>query len=156
MFHCRYILRSITSSPFLMSAKKSSSGKKGKNANDKSKSAGNPKVSAPIASSILPNAISVNKSGNIELRIHAKPGAKNNNITGISPNAIGVQIAAPPVDGEANTELAKYMAKVLKLRKSDVSVDRGLKSREKTLLIKDDSIDIERAMELLKSECGTD
>ena len=37
---------------------------------------------------------------------------------------VGIQIAAPPVDGEANTELVKYMSKVLGLRKSDVSLDK--------------------------------
>jgi len=37
---------------------------------------------------------------------------------------VGVQINAPPVEGEANTELIKYMAAVLGLRKSDISLDR--------------------------------
>jgi hypothetical protein len=37
---------------------------------------------------------------------------------------VGVQINAPPVEGEANTELVKYMAAVLGVRKSDVSLDR--------------------------------
>ena len=37
---------------------------------------------------------------------------------------MSVQIAAPPVDGEANKELVKYLSSVLNLRKSDVSLDR--------------------------------
>jgi hypothetical protein len=45
---------------------------------------------------------------------------------GIDDEGVGVQIAAPPVDGEANTELVKYMAKLLGLRKSDVSLDKVL------------------------------
>ena len=44
--------------------------------------------------------------------------------TDISPEGVGVQIAAPPVDGEANTTLVKYVAAVLGVRKSDVSLDR--------------------------------
>jgi uncharacterized protein YggU (UPF0235/DUF167 family) len=35
-----------------------------------------------------------------------------------------VQISAPPVEGEENTELVKCMATVLGLRKSDVSLDK--------------------------------
>ena len=35
---------------------------------------------------------------------------------------MGIQIDALPEDGEANTELVKYMSKVLGLRKSDVSL----------------------------------
>lgn len=99
------------------------------------------------------NAISVNKCGEIVLRIHAKPGAKQNTITDVSPEAIGVQIAAPPVDGEANAELLKFISKLLQLRKSDVSLDRGSKSREKVLIIAKDSIDIDRATQLINSEC---
>ena len=33
-------------------------------------------------------------------------------------------IAAPPGDGEANKELIRYIAKLLKLRSSDVSLDK--------------------------------
>lgn len=42
----------------------------------------------------------------------------------ISEDAVGVAISAPPVEGEANTELVKYLASVLGMRKSDVSLDR--------------------------------
>lgn len=98
-------------------------------------------------------AISVNKSGEIALRIHAKPGAKQNGITDVSAEAIGVQIAAPPVDGEANTELVKYMSKVLQLRKSDLCLDRGSKSREKVLLVAKNTIDIDQVTQLITKEC---
>ena len=45
-------------------------------------------------------------------------------ISDIGSEGVGVQIAAPPVDGEANTELVRYIASVLGLRKSDVSLDK--------------------------------
>lgn len=126
-----------------MSSKKS---KKGKAA-----SANTANAADKAKSSIT--AVGVNNSGNIVLRIHAKPGAKQNAITDIMDEAIGVQIAAPPVDGEANAELVKYIAKVLQLRKSDVSVDRGSKSREKTLLIAGDAgKDSAQVLDLLKTE----
>lgn len=43
---------------------------------------------------------------------------------GIEEEGVGVQISAPPVEGAANTELVKYLASVLGLRKSDVSLER--------------------------------
>lgn len=46
-----------------------------------------------------------------------------------------MQIAAPPVEGEANTELVKYMSKLLGLRKSDVTLDKGARSKNKTLVV---------------------
>lgn len=97
--------------------------------------------------------ILLNKSGNIIIKIHAKPGAKQNTVTDISDGAYGVQIAAPPVDGEANTELVKFVSKLLQLRKSDVSLDKGSKSREKIILIdKSAQITIEKAIDLFNNE----
>ncbi|XP_058825567.1 UPF0235 protein C15orf40 homolog [Topomyia yanbarensis] len=75
------------------------------------------------------------KSGNVLIKILAKPGSKTNGITDVGEDGVGVQIAAPPIDGEANTELVKYLAKLLELRKSDVSLDKGSKSRQKTIVL---------------------
>lgn len=44
--------------------------------------------------------------------------------TDIGSEAVSVQINAPPVDGEANTELVQYLATVLGLRRSDISLDK--------------------------------
>lgn len=107
-----------------------------------------------IKKSTALSAISVNKSGEIAIRIHAKPGAKQNSITDIAADAIGVQIAAPPVDGEANAELIKFISKVLQVRKSDLNLDRGSKSREKILLLAKNTIDQDRVMEIFKKECA--
>lgn len=117
------------------------------------KSSGKLNSSTDVNKTPTVSAISINKTGEIVLRIHAKPGSKQNGITDISTEAIGVQIAAPPVDGEANTELVKYISKVLQLRKSDVSLDRGSKSREKILLVAKNTIDIDRITQLIKTEC---
>ncbi len=47
---------------------------------------------------------------------------------------VGVAVAAPPMDGEANAELIRFMAQVLGLRKSDLSLDSGARSRNKVSL----------------------
>ncbi|XP_063435653.1 UPF0235 protein C15orf40 homolog [Mytilus trossulus] len=71
----------------------------------------------------------------VSIKITAKLGAKDNSITDFEDDGIGVQISAPPVDGEANTALVKYMAKVLGIRKSDVSLVKGSRSRNKVLVV---------------------
>lgn len=43
---------------------------------------------------------------------------------GIDADGVGISIAAPPVDGEANSELIKFVSKELKVRKSDVSLEK--------------------------------
>ncbi|KAL7303790.1 hypothetical protein TKK_0003919 [Trichogramma kaykai] len=94
--------------------------------------------------------IDVDKNGNVRIRIQAKPGAKQNNVTDIGQEAVGVAIAAPPQEGEANAELVKYLSSVLSVRKSDVSLDRGSRSRHKTIIVTGSSV--EKVTERLKSE----
>jgi uncharacterized protein YggU (UPF0235/DUF167 family) len=41
----------------------------------------------------------------------------------VQDDVITVQIAAPPVDGEANKELVKYITRFLNLKNGDVELD---------------------------------
>lgn len=85
--------------------------------------------------------ITSDKSGNICIKILAKPGAKENRVIDIHPEGVGIQIAAPPLDGEANTELVKYLASSLGVRKSDVSLEKGSRSRQKTITVSGSSLE---------------
>ncbi|KAI8867554.1 DUF167-domain-containing protein, partial [Ramicandelaber brevisporus] len=67
------------------------------------------------------------------LRVHVKPDAQQSQITSVDDEAVSVQIAAPPRDGEANKEVARFVAELFGLRKTDVAVVSGLKSREKVV-----------------------
>ncbi|XP_037009490.2 UPF0235 protein C15orf40 homolog [Artibeus jamaicensis] len=77
--------------------------------------------------------VTVDPKGCVTVAIHAKPGSKQNAITDLTAEAVSVAIAAPPSEGEANAELCRYLSKVLELRKSDVILDKGAKSREKVV-----------------------
>jgi uncharacterized protein (TIGR00251 family) len=46
-----------------------------------------------------------------------------------------VQLAAPPVDGEANAALVEFLADALAARRSDVSIERGDTGRRKTVRV---------------------
>lgn len=122
----------------------------------KKSSKNTPKTTATVPSLNDPanGPITLDKAGNIRILILAKPGAKQNAITDIGEEGCGVQIAAPPVEGEANAELVRFVSKVLQLRKSDVTLDRGSKSRHKTILVdKEANVTLERCVELLRKEC---
>lgn len=51
-------------------------------------------------------------------------------LTDVSTEAVGVSIAAPPTDGEANTELIRYLAEVLDLKKSQISLSKVLETHK--------------------------
>lgn len=128
-----------------------SSNKKSKKSNPKTASS---TIPAPIPI-VAAGPVRVDKCGHLQIQIQAKPGAKQTGITDISADACGVQIAAPPVEGEANAELVRYMAKVLELRRGDVSLDRGSKSRHKIVLVdRSAAMSPERCLELLRQECA--
>lgn len=77
--------------------------------------------------------VATDSKGFVTIAIHAKPGSKQNAVTDLNTEAVGMAIAAPPSEGEANAELCRYLSKVLDLRKSDVVLDKGGKSREKVV-----------------------
>ncbi|KAJ8304070.1 hypothetical protein KUTeg_017653 [Tegillarca granosa] len=86
--------------------------------------------------------VTVKQDNSVIIKILAKPG--------ITDEGVGVQIAAPPVEGQANTELVKYISKLLGLRKSDVTLETGSKSRAKTIVV--NGLDRDTILDKLKSE----
>jgi len=77
----------------------------------------------PKQQALAPSCLEQLADGRIKIKIHAKPNAKTNSITGISED-LDVQIAAPPKEGEANEELISYLSSVLEIRKSDLQLDK--------------------------------
>lgn len=93
------------------------------------------------------------KSGAVIISVHAKPGSKHSSITDVSAEAVGVAIAAPPADGEANAELIRYLAEVLELKKSHIALDKGSRSRDKLLRV-DSSLSPEEVLRRLRQAAG--
>ena len=56
-------------------------------------------------------------------------------ITGVRQGALEVAIGAPPVDGEANGELVRFLAKLLGVPRSSIALASGAASRQKTIAI---------------------
>lgn len=82
-----------------------------------------------------------------ELLVRVVPGAKKSEIIGEHEGALKVRIQAPPVDGKANKELVRFLAReVFGLSRSQVRLIRGDKSRSKVLEL---DVDVERARKML-------
>jgi len=71
----------------------------------------------------------------VRLRIRAQPRASRTEITGEHGGALKVRLAAPPVDGDANRELVRFIAKVTRVPISAVRVVAGSSSRNKVIEI---------------------
>jgi len=72
---------------------------------------------------------------NYRLNLKVTPNARTNEVTGIRDGIIQVKINASPIEGKANSELVKYLAGLLEIPKSNISILRGHTSRNKTIEI---------------------
>ena len=84
----------------------------------------------------LPSCIQPS-SNKITIRVQAKPNARHSSIGDINDECIGVSIAAPAQDGEANKELCEYLASIIPgAKKRDVTIrPSSFKSRSKLIEI---------------------
>ena len=68
----------------------------------------------------------------VSLRIKAQPNASRNEFCEVYDNdAIKIRIKAPAVEGAANKELVKFLAKSFKVSKSDILFKTGQNSKVK-------------------------
>ena len=68
----------------------------------------------------------------VSLRIKAQPAASKNEFCEIyGEDAIKIRIKAPAVEGAANKELVKFLAKSFKVLKSDIIFKTGKNSKIK-------------------------
>jgi len=74
------------------------------------------------------------EDGFITLRIKAQPNASKSEFAGIyGEDAIKVRVAAPAVEGAANKELIKFIAKSFKVSKSSIKLVSGQSSKVKLI-----------------------
>lgn len=81
------------------------------------------------------NWFHADKDGAFCLALHIQPGAKKSGVAGLHGEALKIRLAAPPVDGKANAALLAYLAEVLNIPKSAVSLKSGQSSRQKVVRV---------------------
>jgi uncharacterized protein (TIGR00251 family) len=69
-------------------------------------------------------------------RVIVQPRGSKNEITGLQGDALKIRLTAPPVEGAANKMCIDFLARSLKVQKSDVEIVRGQASRAKKILVR--------------------
>ena len=86
----------------------------------------------------MTNMVRLRESKNgLTFDIQVIPHASRAEIAGVQEGAFKVKVTAPPVEGAANEACIKLLARELGLKKSQMEISSGAKSRKKTVLIKD-------------------
>lgn len=69
------------------------------------------------------------------LRVRVQPRASREGLAGVRAGALVVRLAAPPVEGQANEALVRYVGALFDLPASAVRLQHGARGREKVLLL---------------------
>jgi uncharacterized protein (TIGR00251 family) len=74
--------------------------------------------------------------GGVIFKVIVQPRASENGIIGLQGDALKIRLTAPPVEGAANKMCIEFLAKSLKVRKTDVEIVRGQSTRTKKMLVR--------------------
>jgi uncharacterized protein (TIGR00251 family) len=77
--------------------------------------------------------------GAITFAVRVVARASRTEIAGEHDGALRVRVAAPPVEGAANAELIRFLAKLLRLSARDVEIVLGHTSKMKVLRVRNAS-----------------
>ena len=84
--------------------------------------------------------------------IQVTPHAASAQVVGVQEGMLKIKVTALPVEGEANEACIKLLAKTFALKKSQMEIFVGAKSRRKTVLVKDISRE-ELEIRIRRSQC---
>ena len=71
----------------------------------------------------------------VVLKVQVQPRASRDEVVGLHGEALKIRIAAPPVAGAANKHLLKFLAKKLKITRSQMNITSGTAARAKSISI---------------------
>jgi len=76
------------------------------------------------------------KGDGITFRVRVQPRVSRTEIAGEHGGALKLRVAAPPVDGKANEECRRFLAKLFKVGARDVEIIAGAAVRDKVIRIR--------------------
>lgn len=74
-------------------------------------------------------------SSGVVLRVFVAPRSSSNKVLGMHDGMVKVALTAPPVEGAANKALVAFLAKLLGVSKTSVTIVAGETSRKKSVSV---------------------
>ena len=84
-------------------------------------------------------------AGGVRLAVQITPNAKKSEVIGLLDDVIKIRLQAQPIEGKANDALVRYIADVLKVPKSAVSITHGHTNKRKLLEVHAANVTVESA-----------
>ena len=74
-------------------------------------------------------------TGGVQFAVKIHPRARKNAVTGQVGEAIKIALTAPPVEGKANAACIEFLAELLNVPRSSVTIAAGQTSRNKLIRV---------------------
>ena len=87
------------------------------------------------------------QDNSLALDVYVQPRASKNRVAGMHGSALKICVTAPPVENKANEAVIDFIAELLGVPKSTVSIKSGKQGRSKRLLVS--NLALKKAQEAL-------
>lgn len=84
-------------------------------------------------------------NGTVRVRLLVQPRASRTEVVGEHGDAIKLRVAAPPVEGEANREVVRFLSKLLGIPAGSVELLSGESGRRKVVELRGVTVDFVRS-----------
>ncbi|MFC0323641.1 DUF167 family protein YggU [Gallibacterium melopsittaci] len=85
------------------------------------------------------------------LNIYLQPKASKDQIIGLHGDELKITITAPPIDGQANAHLIKFLSKQFKVAKNQIELRKGELARHKQIFITAPKVIPDEILTILKT-----
>ena len=88
------------------------------------------------------------KDGEVTFAVRVQPRASNSGVAGELDGILKIRLAAPPVEGQANEELIRLLAKLFDTSRQRIAIVSGQTSKNKVVSISGISVnEVERVLD---------
>ena len=75
------------------------------------------------------------KNNGIMINIYLQPASKEDKVVGLYEGNLKIKIKEKPIEGKANEYLIKFLSKLFKVPKSEISIISGETSKKKRIFL---------------------
>jgi len=87
--------------------------------------------------------------GGIRITVQITPNAKKSEVIGVLDDALKIKLQAQPIEGKANEALIRFLADMLDVSRSAVTITHGHTNKRKIIEICGATVTVERATQRL-------
>lgn len=81
--------------------------------------------------------------GGVRLAVQITPNAKKTEVIGVLDDALKLKLQAQPIEGKANEALVRYLAEVLAVPRSAVTITHGHTSKRKLVEVQSRNLTVD-------------